>query len=57
MCGSNDDGRDSVLSDSANGSQNGKRKVPKVFSKEAITKFRAWLFHNLTVRVQAYLEY
>ncbi|CCD72262.1 Homeobox protein unc-62 [Caenorhabditis elegans] len=48
VCGSNDDGRDSVLSDSANGSQNGKRKVPKVFSKEAITKFRAWLFHNLT---------
>ncbi|KAI1719092.1 homeobox KN domain-containing protein [Ditylenchus destructor] len=25
----------------------GKRKVPKVFSKEAITKFRSWLFHNL----------
>ncbi|PIC23335.1 hypothetical protein B9Z55_017069 [Caenorhabditis nigoni] len=47
VCGSNEDGRDSVLSDSANGSQNGKRKVPKVFSKEAITKFRAWLFQNL----------
>lgn len=28
---------------------NAKRKVPKVFSKEAITKFRSWLFHNLTV--------
>ena len=28
----------------------GKRKVPKVFSKEAITKLRAWLFQNLTVR-------
>uniref|UniRef100_A0A915DZS7 Homeobox protein unc-62 n=1 Tax=Ditylenchus dipsaci TaxID=166011 RepID=A0A915DZS7_9BILA len=26
----------------------GKRKVPKVFSKDAITKFRSWLFHNLT---------
>ncbi|CAI2353549.1 unnamed protein product [Caenorhabditis sp. 36 PRJEB53466] len=48
VCGSNEDGRESVLSDSANGSQNGKRKVPKVFSKEAITKFRAWLFQNLT---------
>lgn len=48
VCGSNEDGRDSVLSDSANGSQNGKRKVPKVFSKEAITKFRAWLFQNLS---------
>ncbi|KAI6171034.1 Homeobox protein homothorax [Aphelenchoides bicaudatus] len=29
------------------GTSNGKRKVPKVFSKEAITKFRAWLFQNL----------
>jgi len=47
MCGSlNDDGRDSVLSDGAGCQQ--KRKVPKVFSKEAITKFRAWLFQNLT---------
>lgn len=52
----NDDGRDSVMSGSdqqgsgahANGGH--KRKVPKVFSKEAITKFRAWLFQNLTVR-------
>lgn len=30
--------------------QNGKRRVPKVFSKDAITKFRSWLFQNLTVR-------
>ncbi|VDL79112.1 unnamed protein product [Nippostrongylus brasiliensis] len=51
LCGSNEDGRESVLSDGQNGSINGhKRKVPKVFSKEAITKFRAWLFQNLTVR-------
>lgn len=28
----------------------GKRRVPKVFSKEAITKFRSWLFQNLTVK-------
>lgn len=57
MCGSlNDDGgRESVLSDGNTGSGGGsstganKRKVPKVFSKEAITKFRAWLFQNLTV--------
>ncbi|PIO53964.1 hypothetical protein TELCIR_24684, partial [Teladorsagia circumcincta] len=49
LCGSNEDGRESVLSDGQNGSINGhKRKVPKVFSKEAITKFRAWLFQNLT---------
>ncbi|VDN06280.1 unnamed protein product [Thelazia callipaeda] len=56
MCGSlNDDGgRESVLSDGNGGSGGGsatgtnKRKVPKVFSKEAITKFRAWLFQNLT---------
>ncbi|CAI4223576.1 unnamed protein product [Auanema sp. JU1783] len=49
LCGSNEDGRESVLSDGQNGSVNGqKRKVPKVFSKEAITKFRAWLFQNLT---------
>lgn len=34
----------------------GKRKVPKVFSKEAITKFRAWLFQNLTVTPFAWLE-
>ncbi|CAD6193438.1 unnamed protein product [Caenorhabditis auriculariae] len=49
LCGSNEDGRESVLSDGANGSVNGgsRRKVPKVFSKEAITKFRAWLFQNL----------
>lgn len=33
---------------------NGKRKVPKVFSKEAITKFRSWLFQNLTVRLVVY---
>ncbi|VDN93043.1 unnamed protein product, partial [Brugia pahangi] len=57
MCGSlNDDGgRESVLSEGNTGSGGGsatganKRKVPKVFSKEAITKFRAWLFQNLTV--------
>ncbi|PIO63699.1 hypothetical protein TELCIR_14695, partial [Teladorsagia circumcincta] len=50
LCGSNEDGRESVLSDGQNGSINGhKRKVPKVFSKEAITKFRAWLFQNLTM--------
>ncbi|MCP9262546.1 hypothetical protein DINM_005919 [Dirofilaria immitis] len=56
MCGSlNDDGgRESVLSEGNTGSGGGsatganKRKVPKVFSKEAITKFRAWLFQNLT---------
>uniref|UniRef100_A0A914UKP8 Homeobox protein homothorax n=1 Tax=Plectus sambesii TaxID=2011161 RepID=A0A914UKP8_9BILA len=55
VCGSmNDDGRDSVMSGSdqqgSGGHPNGshKRKVPKVFSKEAITKFRAWLFQNLT---------
>nr|CDJ89588.1 Protein UNC-62, isoform e [Haemonchus contortus] len=52
LCGSNEDGRESVLSDGQNGSINGhKRKVPKVFSKEAITKFRAWLFQNLTASV------
>lgn len=27
------------------------RKVPKVFSKEAITKLRAWLFANLSVNL------
>jgi hypothetical protein len=61
MCGSlPEDGRESVsseggtISSGANGGgsashhPNGKRKVPKVFSKEAITKFRSWLFHNLT---------
>uniref|UniRef100_A0A1I7VGL6 PaO domain-containing protein n=1 Tax=Loa loa TaxID=7209 RepID=A0A1I7VGL6_LOALO len=56
ICGSlNDDGgRESVLSEGNTGSGGGsatgtnKRKVPKVFSKEAITKFRAWLFQNLT---------
>lgn len=61
LCGStNEDGRDSASDEgnSNNNSQNGghsanqqsnsKRKVPKVFSKEAITKFRSWLFHNLT---------
>nr|CAD2168218.1 unnamed protein product [Meloidogyne enterolobii] len=26
----------------------GRRRVPKVFSKEAISKFRAWLFNNIT---------
>lgn len=26
-----------------------RRRVPKVFSKESITKFRAWLFANLAV--------
>lgn len=45
-----DGGRESVLSDGQNGTSNGKRKVPKVFSKEAITKFRTWLFSNLQVR-------
>uniref|UniRef100_A0AAF5HXI5 Homeobox protein unc-62 n=1 Tax=Strongyloides stercoralis TaxID=6248 RepID=A0AAF5HXI5_STRER len=50
----NGDGRESVSSEGNSNSQtngssgNGKRKVPKVFSKEAITKFRAWLFQNLT---------
>ncbi|CAD5233170.1 unnamed protein product [Bursaphelenchus xylophilus] len=50
----NEDGRDSVNSDHNNGDQRSgstdrsKRKVPKVFSKEAITKFRAWLFQNLS---------
>uniref|UniRef100_A0A8R1HI83 Homeobox protein unc-62 n=1 Tax=Caenorhabditis japonica TaxID=281687 RepID=A0A8R1HI83_CAEJA len=49
VCGSNDDGgRESVLSDTNGGGHHHKRKVPKVFSKEAITKFRAWLFQNLT---------
>jgi hypothetical protein len=56
VCGSvNDDGRESVMSDQQGNAQSGggggsgqKRKVPKVFSKEAITKFRAWLFQNLT---------
>lgn len=50
LSGSNEDGRESVMSDGQNGSLNGgkQRKVPKVFSKEAITKFRAWLFQNLT---------
>eukprot|EP00080_Pristionchus_pacificus_P020714 PDM80734.1 unc-62 [Pristionchus pacificus] len=45
MCGSNEDGRESVTSDCTGG---GKRKVPKVFSKEAITKFRSWLFQHLS---------
>ncbi|CAI5453147.1 unnamed protein product [Caenorhabditis angaria] len=53
ICGSNEDGRESVLSDGPNSISNGgggggKRKIPKVFSKEAITKFRAWLFQNLS---------
>ncbi|KAK0408132.1 hypothetical protein QR680_003790 [Steinernema hermaphroditum] len=55
VCGSStEDGRDSVLSEGQGGNGgagangNSKRKVPKVFSKEAITKFRAWLFQNLT---------
>ncbi|VDM42238.1 unnamed protein product [Toxocara canis] len=50
MCGSlnEDGGRESVLSDGQAGTNGSKRKVPKVFSKEAITKFRAWLFQNLT---------
>ncbi|CAD5223287.1 unnamed protein product [Bursaphelenchus okinawaensis] len=43
----NEDGRDSVNSDGNAPSERSKRKVPKVFSKEAITKFRAWLFQNL----------
>ena len=30
------------------------RKVPKVFSKEAITKLRAWLFANLTVLLRLF---
>uniref|UniRef100_A0A9J2Q545 MEIS N-terminal domain-containing protein n=1 Tax=Ascaris lumbricoides TaxID=6252 RepID=A0A9J2Q545_ASCLU len=52
MCGSlnEDGGRESVLSDGQTTTNGSKRKVPKVFSKEAITKFRAWLFQNLTVR-------
>uniref|UniRef100_A0A915C6N1 Homeobox protein unc-62 n=2 Tax=Ascarididae TaxID=6250 RepID=A0A915C6N1_PARUN len=50
MCGSlnEDGGRESVLSDGQTTTNGSKRKVPKVFSKEAITKFRAWLFQNLT---------
>uniref|UniRef100_A0A7E4W142 Homeobox protein unc-62 n=1 Tax=Panagrellus redivivus TaxID=6233 RepID=A0A7E4W142_PANRE len=59
MCGSQEDGgRDSVSSEgvgngsdaagSSHLSSNGKRKVPKVFSKEAINKFRSWLFQNLS---------
>jgi hypothetical protein len=54
-----DGGRDSVSSEgiggngsdptqSSNLSSNGRRKVPKVFSKEAINKFRSWLFQNLS---------
>uniref|UniRef100_A0A914HEC2 Homeobox protein unc-62 n=1 Tax=Globodera rostochiensis TaxID=31243 RepID=A0A914HEC2_GLORO len=30
------------------GSDGHRKKVPKVFSKEAISKFRAWLFNNIT---------
>lgn len=30
------------------GGGSGRRRVPKVFSKEAISKFRAWLFNNIT---------
>ncbi|VDD97423.1 unnamed protein product [Enterobius vermicularis] len=50
MCGSlnEDGGRESVLSDGQTGANGNKRKVPKVFSKDAVTKFRAWLFQNLT---------
>ncbi|KAI6219071.1 Homeobox protein unc-62 [Aphelenchoides besseyi] len=57
----NDEGRESVgsehgesgstiggMNSSGEQRQNGRRRVPKVFSKEAITKFRAWLFSNLT---------
>lgn len=49
---SNHDSSFSPLNCGNNNSEFGgnvKRKVPKVFSKEAITKFRSWLFHNLTV--------
>uniref|UniRef100_A0AC34GSK0 Homeobox domain-containing protein n=1 Tax=Panagrolaimus sp. ES5 TaxID=591445 RepID=A0AC34GSK0_9BILA len=61
LCGSlhDDGGRDSASSEgiggngsdptqSSNLSSNGRRKVPKVFSKEAINKFRSWLFQNLS---------
>ncbi|CAJ0582196.1 unnamed protein product, partial [Mesorhabditis spiculigera] len=44
LCDSVEDGRESVASEGPNGQ---KRKVPKVFSKEAINKFRAWLFQNI----------
>ncbi|CAJ0939879.1 unnamed protein product, partial [Mesorhabditis belari] len=44
LCDSMEDGRESVTSDGPNGQ---KRKVPKVFSKDAINKFRAWLFQNI----------
>ncbi|KAL3112452.1 hypothetical protein niasHT_015937 [Heterodera trifolii] len=30
------------------GAEGHRKKVPKVFSKEAISKFRAWLFNNIT---------
>jgi hypothetical protein len=70
LCGSaNDEGRESVMSDQQGTGGGGganhhhhhhhhgqKRKVPKVFSKEAITKFRAWLFQNLTVRLRYLVE-
>ena len=60
LCGSlpEDGGRDSASSEGVGGNgsdpaqssqSNGKRKVPKVFSKEAINKFRSWLFQNLSV--------
>uniref|UniRef100_A0AC34QWT7 Homeobox domain-containing protein n=1 Tax=Panagrolaimus sp. JU765 TaxID=591449 RepID=A0AC34QWT7_9BILA len=58
LCGSlpEDGGRDSASSEGIGGNgsdpsqnqSNGKRKVPKVFSKEAINKFRSWLFQNLS---------
>lgn len=51
--GDGTDGEEGSVTGSG-GNSNGKRKVPKVFPKEAITKFRTWLFNNLTVRITVF---
>uniref|UniRef100_A0A915M7L7 Homeobox KN domain-containing protein n=1 Tax=Meloidogyne javanica TaxID=6303 RepID=A0A915M7L7_MELJA len=43
-----DDGGQSEGGGGGGGIGSGRRRVPKVFSKEAISKFRAWLFNNIT---------
>uniref|UniRef100_A0A915N9U6 Homeobox domain-containing protein n=1 Tax=Meloidogyne javanica TaxID=6303 RepID=A0A915N9U6_MELJA len=43
-----DDYDDGGQSEGGGGIGSGRRRVPKVFSKEAISKFRAWLFNNIT---------
>jgi len=52
-----DDGGQSEGGGGAGGIGSGRRRVPKVFSKEAISKFRAWLFNNITVCVVVFCSF